>query len=144
MLDYFMNINLNHYFIKADMIKKTLLTTAAFLVSILICYGQDDPSDLLVGKWTKEMDGRTFTLNLLPDHKYEVEFAGDDRIDVYGSYEVSGTQITFSDESGEYSSGTAGVYEFKVSEAVWTLTAVNDPVDGRRMLVVGSWSKASD
>ena len=117
---------------------------AALLFSVLTCYGQNDASDQVVGKWTKELNERTFTFTLTSDKKYQVEFAGDDEIDVYGSYEVSGKQITFTDEGGEYSSDTSGVYEFKVSDTSITFTNVDDPVNGRSMLVEGTWSKAAD
>ena len=89
------------------------------LFSTMTCNGKDDPSD----------------------HKFEVEFVGDAEIDVWGSYVISGTQITFNDEGGAYSSDEAGVYEFVVSDTTLKLTIVLDPVYGRSMLVEGSWSK---
>ena len=73
-----------------------------------------------------------------------MEFAGDDEIDVYDSYVISGKQITFTDEGGAYSSDSSGVYEFKVSDTSISFTNVDDPVDGRRMLLEGTWSKAAD
>jgi len=115
----------------------------ALLFSIVTCYGQDDPSDLLVGKWTKLLNERSVTFTISSDHKYQVEFAGDAEIDVWGSYVISGAQITFNDEGGEYSSGEAGVYEFQLSDTSLTFTKVLDPVYGRSILVEGSWSKAS-
>ena len=121
---------------------RTLLVITALLSSILTCHGKDDPSDLLVGKWTKLFNERTVTFTMTSDNKFQVEFVGDDGLDVWGSYAISGTQITFNDEGGEYSSGEAGVYEFKVSDSSLTLTEVDDPVYGRRTLVEGNWSKA--
>ena len=123
---------------------RTLLVITALLFSILTCNGQDDPSDLLVGKWTKLLNERSVTFTLSSDNKYQVEFAGDAEIDVYGSYVISGTQITFNDEGGDYSSDEAGLYEFKMKDTSLIFTEVNDPVYGRRSLVEGSWSKASD
>lgn len=121
---------------------RTFLVITALLSSILTCNGQDDPSDLLVGKWTKLFNERTITYTMTSDNKFQVEFVGDDGIDVWGSYAISGTQITVTDEGGEYSSGESGVYEFKLGESSLTLTEVNDPVNGRRTLVEGNWSKA--
>ena len=123
---------------------RTLLVITALLFSILTCTGQDDPSDLLVGKWTKLLNERSVTFTLSSDNKYQVEFAGDAEIDVYGSYVISGTQITFNDEGGDYSSCEAGLYEFKMKDTSLIFTEVNDPVNGRRTLVGGSWSKAGD
>ena len=123
---------------------RILFLITAFLFSILICNGQNDPSDQVVGKWTKLFNERSVTFTITSDNKYQVEFAGDAKTDVWGSYVVLGTQITFNDEGGEYSAEEAGVYEFKVSDTSLTFTDVNDPVYGRRLLVEGSWSKASE
>jgi hypothetical protein len=129
---------------KSTIFTRTLLLITALLFSILTCHGQDDPSDQLVGKWTKLLNERSVSFTLSSDNKFQVEFAGDAEIDVYGSYVLSGTQITFTDEGGEYSSDEAGVYEFKLSDTSLRFTEVNDPVYGRRTLLEGSWSKAGD
>ena len=127
---------------KSTIYTRTLLLATALLFSVLTCIGQNAPSDQVVGTWTKELNGRTFTFTLTADKKYQVEFAGDEAIDVYGSYVISGMQITFTDEGGDYSSGSSGVYEFKVSDTSIIFTNVDDPVDGRSMLVEGSWTKS--
>jgi hypothetical protein len=121
---------------------RTLLLIATMLFSILTCYGQNDPSDQVAGTWTKLLGERSITLTLSTDKKFQVEFAGDDEVDVWGSYVISGTQITFKDEGGDYSSNVEGVYEFKASDTSITFTKINDPVEGRSMLLAGSWSKA--
>ena len=117
---------------------------SALFFSIVMCHGQDDPSDLLPGTWTKSSDQGSVTFTISSDHKWQVEFTGDEVIDVYGTCVISGTKITFTDEGGDYSSDESGVYEFKVSDASLTFTKVDDPVDGRSMLVEGTWSKAGD
>ncbi len=76
--------------------------------------------------------------------KYQVEFAGDSEIDVWGSYVIDGMQITFNDEGGEYGSDVAGVYEFEATETSLTFSVVDDPVYGRSILLDGSWSKAGE
>ena len=119
-----------------------LLMISALLFSMGTCFGQDDSSDLIVGKWTKLSEQGTITFTFTSDKKYEVEFTGDGEADVLGSYVISGNQLTVTDEGGDYSSGTSGVYEFKVDDSSLTLTKVDDPVDGRSMVAVGSWSKA--
>ncbi|TFH25584.1 MAG: hypothetical protein E4H10_09210 [Bacteroidia bacterium] len=128
---------------KSVIFTRTILLTPALFFSIVTCYGQDDPSDQLVGKWTKALNERSITFTFSSDNKYQVEFAGDAEIDVYGSYMITGTQITFNDEGGEYSSDEPGAYEFKVSDTSLTFTQVDDTVYGRSMLVVGTWSRAS-
>jgi hypothetical protein len=129
---------------KSTISARALMLLSALFFSIVMCHGQDDPSDPLVGKWTKLVNERSITFTLMSDHKYQVEFAGDDEIDVYGSYVVSGTQITFTDEDGDYAADVPGVYKFQVSGTSLTLTATDDPIDGRSMLVEGTWSKAGD
>ncbi len=126
---------------KSAIFTRTLFAIIALLFSTMTCNGKDDPSDLVVGKWTKLFNGRTVTFTISSDNKFEVEFVGDAEIDVWGSYVISGTQITFNDEGGAYSSDEAGVYEFVVSDTTLKLTIVLDPVYGRSMLVEGSWSK---
>ena len=127
---------------KSTIYTRTLLVATALFFSVLTCIGQDNPSEQVVGTWEKELNGRTFTFSLTADKKYQVEFAGDEAIDVYGSYVISGKQITFTDEGGDYNSGESGAYEFKVSDTSMTFTNVDDPVDGRSMLVEGTWSKS--
>ena len=127
---------------KSTIYTRTLLVATALFFSVLTCIGQDNPSEQVVGTWEKELNGRTFTFSLTADKKYQVEFAGDEAIDVYGSYVISGKQITFTDEGGDYSSGESGAYEFKVSDTSITFTNVDDPVDGRSMLVEGTWTKS--
>lgn len=121
---------------------RILCLTAALLFSIPPGFGQDQPSDQLVGTWTKSLNDRTVTFTITAKLSYTVEFAGDEGIDVEGSYVVSGSQITFNDEAGEYSADEPGVYEFKVIDSSLAFTKVNDPVYGRSILLEGNWSKA--
>lgn len=121
---------------------RTLLVISAFLLSTVIVDGKDPSSDPLVGVWTKSSHERTITFSIESDHTYTVEFVGDAELDVKGSYVISGTQITFNDDPGDYSSVEPGLYEFEVSETSVKFTKVNDPAQGRSMLVEGSWSKS--
>lgn len=123
---------------------RTLMLTSAFLFSILTCAGQDDSSDALTGTWTKMLNQRALTIEIMSDHTYQVEFAGDAEIDVFGSCEISGTQVTFNDEGGEYGADVPGTYEFKVNGTTVTFTEVDDPVYGRRSLLEGNWSKSAE
>jgi len=139
-----MEINPNLITMKSVIFTRALLVITVLLFSIMTCNGKDDPSDLLVGKWTKLLNERSVTFTISSDHKFQVEFIGDAEIDVWGSYVISDTQITFSDKGGDYGSDEDGVYEFKVNGTSITFTQVNDPVYGRSLLVEGSWSKASE
>lgn len=114
------------------------------IFSLATCKGQDDSSGQVVGTWTKSFDEVSIAFSILPDQTFEVEFTGDDEPDVTGSYRVSGTQITFTDEGGEQSSGESGTYTFKAGEGTLTFTMVDDPVEDRSMLLQGTWSKAGD
>jgi hypothetical protein len=134
----------NPFNMKSAFILRSLLLTTAFLFSILTCKGQNDPTDQVVGTWTKSFNERSVTFTISADHKYQVEFAGDSEIDVWGSYVIDGMQITLNDEGGEYGSDVAGVYEFKVSETSIIFSVVDDPVYGRSILMEGSWSKGGE
>jgi hypothetical protein len=137
-------MNPNPSIMKSIYFSRTLLVAAALLFSILSCFGQNDPAEQVVGTWLKVVDVNKITMTLTDDNKTEVEFTGDDVIDVYGSYKVSGAQITLTDEGGDYSSGTSGIYEFKLNDNKMTLTIVDDPVNGRSMLVQGTWTLAPE
>ena len=129
---------------KSSILSKSVFALIAILFSTLSCLGQDDPSDKVAGTWIKTSDMGSVTFTISADKKYEVEFTGDGTADVTGSYVISGQQITFTDEGGDYkSSDSSGVYEFEVSDSL-TFTKVDDPVDGRSRLIVGTWSKATD
>ena len=121
---------------------RTLLVITSFLLSTMTIDAKDPSSDPLVGTWTKSSNERTITFTIKSDHTYTVEFVGDAEIDVKGSYVISGTQVTFNDDAGDYSTSVPGVYEFEVSETSVKFTTVNDPAQGRSMLVEGNWSKA--
>lgn len=123
---------------------RTRIMLTALLFTFVTCHGKEQPSDQLVGTWTKSLNERTVTFTITADFTYTVEFAGDEKIDVKGSYVISGSQITFNDEAGEYSSDEPGVYEFEAGDTSLIFTRINDPVYGRSMLVEGSWAKASE
>jgi len=130
---------------KQSHLSRVLFATAVLVFFIASCYGQDDPDDQLVGTWTKPMGEKTIKFTLKADHTYEVDFAGDEGIDVSGKFEISGTRITFNDDQGEYSENAPpGVYEFKVSETSLTYTEADDPLMGRRMLIEGNWARADE
>lgn len=119
--------------------------TGAVLFFILpLCRGQDDSAGQLAGSWVRVVDNTTIFLNFTSEEKVEVEFTGDEVVDVYASYVTAGKRITFQDEAGEYSSGTSGVYEFSLGENSVTFTKVDDPVDGRSMLLAGTWSRTDN
>ena len=128
---------------KSVLFSRMLLLAAALVISFLSSYGQDDPSGQVVGTWNKVTDMGTITLTLKADNKSEVEFNGDDVIDVYSDYEISGTEITFNDYGGDYAADVPGTYEFKVDGSSLSFTVVNDPVEGRSALVQGAWTKAA-
>lgn len=139
-----MTINLNPSNMKSAIFSRALLIITALLLSNVTCFGQDDPSKLLMGKWTKSMNDVSASFIISSDQKWEVEFTGDDELDVWGSYAISGNHITFTDEGGEFSSDASGEYEFKVEDNSLKFTMVDDPVYGRSTLVEGTWSRASD
>lgn len=129
---------------KSAIFSRTLLLAGIFLFSILSCHGQDDPFDQVVGTWTKTFNERAVTFTISSDLKYQVEFAGDSEIDVWGSYVIEGMQITFNDEGGEYGSDVAGKYEFKATENSLAFSVVDDPVYGRSILMDGNWTRAGE
>ena len=104
---------------------KTLLAITALFFSTVSGEGKDPSSDPLVGTWTKSFNDRTISFAINSDDTYTVEFVGDAEVDVKGSYVISGTQITFNDGPGDYSSPEPGVYEFEVNESSVKFIIVN-------------------
>ena len=127
---------------KSALFTKTFLVISAMFFCTLTGYGQESVSAALMGKWIKTANGATMSFVFKSDNKWEVEFTGDDETDVYGSFVISEAKITFNDEGGQYSSDVPGTYEFKLSDTSLTFTKVDDPVEGRSMLLAGTWTKA--
>ena len=123
---------------------KALLLVIAFLISTATAIGQDHPSSPVAGAWTRSVEERTIIFTMSPDHTFQVEFTMDEDPDVWGSWNVSDTQLTVTDEGGEYSSNSSAQYEFEVSEDSLKLTVKYDPVDGRRKLMQGKWGRVPD
>ena len=129
---------------KSTIFSKAFLVLAALLFSIAGCYGQDKPSEPVVGKWIKSMNGGSASFVITAENKFEVEITGDETADVWGSWVIAENKITFTDEGGEYSSGESGVYEFKGDDTSLTFTIVDDPVEGRSMVLKGTWTRAGE
>jgi len=122
---------------------QAFLLLSALLFSMSICQAQDTPPEKLVGTWQKHMGQRPLTFSISSDQKFEVEFAGNSETDVWGSYKVKGAQITFTDEGGDYSSGSSCIYEFKVDDSSLSFIKVDDPVPGRSTLLEGTWTRSA-
>jgi hypothetical protein len=119
-----------------------LLVIPVMLFSTLSCVEKKEvPENPLIGDWTKVIQGRICTVTFTFDHKWQVEFADDAGIDVWGSYIVSGDQITIIDEGGPYTSEESGVYRFQATSSSLTLTVVSDEVEGRRTVIEGVWTR---
>jgi hypothetical protein len=106
----------------------------------------------LIGTWTApEISGRVATLKFLSGGLFEVEFRGDEGIEVAGRFEVVNNELTITDEGGvaaclapEYRPGR---YLFTIRNEELTLDAVKDDCDGRvtilerRAAVKRTWTK---
>ena len=136
-------MNLIKFIMKSRILFRTVLASFVILFSTLACFGQDDPADQVVGNWIKSSNMGSVAFTISADQKWEVEFTGDGKADVFGTYAISGNQITFTDKGGDYSSESDGVYDFTVSDSL-RFAKVNDLVDGRSRLVIGSWGRAAE
>lgn len=106
----------------------------------------------LVGTWTAlEISGRVATLKFLSGGLFEVEFRGDEGIEVAGRYQVVNNELIVTDEGGvaaclapEYRPGR---YSFTIRNEELTLDAVKDDCEGRvtilerRAAVKRTWTK---
>src|SRR6266702_1711943 len=121
------------------------------LVSGLSAQARPDASALL-GTWTApELSGRLVTLKFLKGGIFEVEFRGDDGVEVAGRYEVVDNELRMTDEGGvaaclatEYEPGR---YLFIIRNGELRLDAIKDGCDGRatilerRAAVKRTWTK---
>jgi hypothetical protein len=106
----------------------------------------------LIGTWTApEGSGRAATLKFLSGGLFEVEFRGDDGIEVSGRYKVVNNELIMTDEGGiaaclapEY---LPARYAFTIRTGELTLDALKDDCDGRvtmlerRAAVKRTWTK---
>ena len=89
--------------------------------------------------WTRFFEGRTYTLTFTADHTWEADYTGNSDIDVWGTYSISASEITFVDTGGEQRSEHAGTYIFSVNESSLIFSVVSD-FEAERMLVIeGVW-----
>lgn len=142
-IDIFILIQKLYLLILINNIMKTnifLLIPVIILLSAT-CEKNDDPGNPLAGNWTKTVEGRTCTLTFSADNKWQAEFIDDATTDVWGNCTISGNQITIMDEGGEFMSHDPGVYNFSVTSSSLTLSLVNDPAEGRSIIIPGIWTK---
>jgi len=128
---------------KSTLFSKKLFAAAALLFMVVSCFAQNNPPEQLLGTWSKQIETISITLTFKSDFKSEVEFTGDDAIEVYSDYEITGNRITFNDQGGDYAANVPGSYTFIAYEDSLNFTLVNDPVEGRSRMLTGTWSKVT-
>lgn len=101
---------------------------------------QDDTDlkKLIAGTWVRE--GTTVMITFDEEGKYQVDFTGDGETNVWGTCEIKKETLIFNDEKGE-ASEFPGEYKWSLSENKLTFTLINDPSDGRSLLVPAVWSR---
>lgn len=96
----------------------------------------------LVGVWS----GTSYSMEILSDMTYRASGTPNmASIDVNGTLQVSGCDVTIVDTSGQYAcpSTDIGAYTFTATETTLSFTLVSDPCDGRRIpLTAGSLTKS--
>ena len=78
-------------------------------------------------------------MTFLAGRLFEIEFRGDDGLEVTGTYRIENNKLIFTDEGGiasclapEYSPGT---YLFTIRNGELTLDAIGDRCDGRALVL---------
>jgi len=129
-------------------LKKFSIFTLSFLSILLFlgCSKKDansvsPGSATIIGDWTRTKDdGFLMTFTFTEDNKYEADFEGDSEKDVWGSYSISGNQITFNDEGGAFHV-TPGVYNYALTADQLAFTVTDDTGEGRKEAIIGTWSR---
>ena len=122
----------------------------AFILSILAgvaCLGasgvdaQARPdASALIGTWTaSEASGRIATLTFSKGGVFEIEFRGDEVVDVSGHYQVVNGDLTVTDENGLAACVAPdfrpGRYAFTIRDGDLALDAIQDDCDGRAIVL---------
>jgi hypothetical protein len=114
---------------------------AAFVLAVASLGAQPRTDNAgLTGRWTAaDASGRPATLTFLAGGLFEIEFRGDDGLEVTGTYRIENNRLIFTDEGGiasclapEYSPGT---YLFTIRNGELTLDAIGDRCDGRALVL---------
>lgn len=105
---------------------------------------QDDNEwkKLLTGSWVRDFSGTSIMITFDKEGKYQVDFTGDGETDVLGSCEVKKESLIFHDEEG-MASQDPGEYKWSLTENKLTFTLIDDPTDGRSLLLPGDWIRKS-
>jgi hypothetical protein len=120
-----------------------LLTTATVIcVALAVVVRGQVPGygSALIGSWTGgALSGRPATLTFSAGGFFEIEFQGDETIDVFGRYQVAGNELRVVDENGfaacserEFGEGR---YSFRIRGGELVLDAIEDRCDGRAAIL---------
>ena len=121
--------------------KKTIqLLFFTFLFCGILNARESNTSNELQGKWVKMGHSGPVVLVFKSNGTVEVDFGGDQNIDVVTNYETSGNTITFNDKEGAMCPDP-GVYKFEKNNYYLSFDLKEDMCNGRIKMTMGYWTK---
>jgi hypothetical protein len=120
------------------------ITIALLLIAALVtfsCGCSHSEGGSLTGSWTKTVTNGSTQFDAMITFEEDGTFlfepleeaAGHN--DTPGQYEMSGNNVTFTDDE----CGNSGVYSFNIADNRLSLTPYNDPCDHRSSVLSGIW-----
>lgn len=104
-----------------------------FIFAILIiaiatptAFAQKDAGADLEGKWVSQAEGKKTTLNFKENGKFEFDIDGDNKIDEWGGYSVSGITVTMTDDWGPEGCENTASFFYEVKHGILTFELVFD------------------
>ena len=116
--------------------KRTILS--AITLIILVFVGCSEPGADLIGTWVKGAD----TVRIIAGGEFEVDIDSNGSLEVWGTYDITKTMITFVDDLSSPSAcagSVPGEYSYTVTNTQCTLGLINDSCSGRAGMIPGTY-----
>jgi CubicO group peptidase (beta-lactamase class C family) len=101
------------------------------------------PRNSIYGVWEKANDNRNNIRTFFPNHKVQTNIYGDEEIDVWGFFTITGNEIQFTDIGGAACSNK-GNYYYEIRNDTLRFTEISDECQGREIGLSGSWIRSSN
>ena len=107
------------------------------LMTVVVSFPLILSAQSVTGDWKTEVPGPdgnsiNFKVSMKSDGTYTVDFGQDGTIEISGSYQVDGDQMTIQDTGGAQACTSGkGVYKIEISGNSLTMTRISDSCEGR-------------
>ena len=102
-------------------------------------------SHKITGSWKfKDSNDGPQKITFLKDGTYNLDFDGDGKRDIWGSYRISQDWIILNDVGGDFvfDCGQQGAYSFRINDDILTFTMMADQCPSRSQAMSVQWARA--